>query len=295
MALISAIWANDYYSINKLINSDLSPIGSDIVNQQNEFGTTPLIFAIREPNWHMPIIRMLLNHISIDVNITDANQYNVLHYLMKHRDNSDYTREIYHLLIKKGININQQSSDGYTPLMIGLIYGLCNAEIIKDLIDRQKDFNLIDKHHRNLLHHAIGFDFSKEQIEFCRMLLERGVNINACDDLGNTALSYFINTPALHGHHIYPIAPSLWQGPDFAPRDIELVELLLSYNVNTFIKNTSDSTAYDYAQANMYNNVITAINRQRWRLAIEAMLKGNYYFTVLPRDIREYIMLFGDQ
>jgi ankyrin repeat protein len=91
-------------------------------------------------------------------------------------------------LIEQGADVNAKSSTGWTPLMFASLFGW--VELAKMMLDRGADpnaetFGSNEISSTTVLLLAIG----NSRVETIRLLLQRGVNVNATNSVGRTALS----------------------------------------------------------------------------------------------------------
>ncbi len=91
-------------------------------------------------------------------------------------------------LILKGANINTRQPDGWTPLLFAVFNK--NFELAKLLIEKGADVNAQDYHAGiSVLMRAVD----SGDINFINYLIKKGVNVNARQKAGNSALSYAIS------------------------------------------------------------------------------------------------------
>ena len=90
------------------------------------------------------------------------------------------------VLIEKGVNLNLQNENGYTPLALAIMQSN-NPDAAKLLINYGAKTNIVDKLlGRNPLHWAAIRQKDKELIQ---LLIDTGININQQDNNGETPLT----------------------------------------------------------------------------------------------------------
>jgi len=108
------------------------------INQGNDYGFTPLIFASKEG--HTEIVKMLLSDPRIDVNLGDKTGKTAFYwacYLKR-------TRIVRLLLSNPLVDVNRATTSGFTSLMAASFNG--DIEIVKlMLIKREVDVWALDK------------------------------------------------------------------------------------------------------------------------------------------------------
>jgi ankyrin repeat protein len=103
------------------------------INKQNNYGFTALTLAAMNSN--VNIVKLLLEHPNIDVNIRDVDGWTVLMRVCKYNTYSNI--EIVKLLLKHpNIDVNIQDVDGWTALIVAVDNNIqSNIEIIKLLLE----------------------------------------------------------------------------------------------------------------------------------------------------------------
>jgi len=178
----------------------------------------------------------------------------------------------YICLASRGLDINFQYEYGRTPLMIEIMYYGSSPTFITILLKNPFiDINAIDSDGHNALHHAVLY--SPKVLDTCRLLINAGININTQDFNGQSVLSLYISY-AMRG------------------TDVRIVKVLLDANINTKLLNNVKRDALFYAGLAGKKDIVNMIVQQRLRLLDLIMLAGDY-LRILPKDIREYIKLFG--
>ncbi|WP_372369366.1 ankyrin repeat domain-containing protein [Candidatus Uabimicrobium sp. HlEnr_7] len=89
--------------------------------------------------------------------------------------------ELLKLLVENGAELNVYNRTGYTPLMQSLYYEYNDAA--KYLIEKSTDVN-----GGNSKNQTTPLIYAIENLEFMKLLLEKGANVKAKDKYGNTAL-----------------------------------------------------------------------------------------------------------
>ena len=115
------------------------------------------------------------------------------------------------VLINLGADINAALNNGSTPV---LTFCSINVGIVKFLVEHGADIKKPDNYGTTCLMHAV---WSKEM---CQILIDSGVEVNAQDSSGNTALRWAIKNPS--GNHL---------------DKEEIVQLLIDHGSNPNLKN----------------------------------------------------------
>jgi ankyrin repeat protein len=110
------------------------------INIQNDFGSTPLHYAIEHNERN--IINLLLSQSNIDVNIKDCNGYTPLYYAVEYRKIDIVDA----LLSNVNIDINIKDRDGNIPLHLA-VSNYC-SDIVKLLLDHNCDYTLCNNRHQ---------------------------------------------------------------------------------------------------------------------------------------------------
>lgn len=163
--------------------------GSDI-NKCNKGGDPLLFIALWEGKKN--VIDYLLNRSHLRINVKNKKGENALIWYSYF----GYDIDIFEKLLSKGLNINIDSDNGVNALIASIIFS-----------DRFK-LNVLKKNYFYITH-----------------ILQRGIDVNHQDKLGNTALHYAV----------------------IRERPAELVALLLKYGARKDIRNKEGKTPLDIA------------------------------------------------
>ncbi len=128
----TALMENEYLDVQKLLINNKANI-----NAKNNEGQTALMLA------KFGRKKFFLDQ-GADFTLKDIYGHTVLHYAVKEGEG-----EIIKLLLSKGANINSQTDDGYTPLMIAILVNTLKMKSIdyfKLLITENSQLNLKNKH-----------------------------------------------------------------------------------------------------------------------------------------------------
>ncbi|KAJ3642022.1 hypothetical protein Zmor_028486 [Zophobas morio] len=170
-------YASDSSKDNRDVMKLLIEKGID-VNVQDENGKTALQRACKSGVYENT--EMLL-HFGASINIVDKDERNALHYASESwKDN----RDVIKLLIEKGIDVNVQDGNGKTALQLACKKG--HYEIAKRLLSSGASINIVDKDKMNALYYAS--DSSKDNRDVMKLLIEKGIDLNAQNRNGTTAL-----------------------------------------------------------------------------------------------------------
>ena len=174
--LIFSIRRNDIEAVKLALKN-----GAD-VNIKSD-GSTPLIYAVKINS--LEIVKLLIEK-DADINIKDIWGYTALMYACINNN-----LEIVKLLIKKGANVNAQDNGSWTALMHA-----CQKANFKPgelLNDDEIDIGIKTQDNNRLtaLMYAI-YDY-KTDLNIIKYLIEKNADINIIDDYGNTALAYAID------------------------------------------------------------------------------------------------------
>lgn len=142
-------------------------------------GRSPLQIAVGYEHWELA--DYYINK-GADIQHVDSDQWNLLH-LIACSNNVAWGKNI---LLKGGLNINQQNKDGLTPLMYAVGNG--HLEMFEFLLENGAKIDLVDNQGEDVLLHAI----QNKQDEIVKRLIELKANINTKDKNGTTSLLWAI-------------------------------------------------------------------------------------------------------
>jgi len=144
------------------------------INLQDSAGFTPLHCSVLEKQ--ILTSKFLLEHKHIDVTITNNEQSNALHYLVRipvTEDNVVAYRSVLDLLVQKGINIDAKNKHNEAPIHFACMTG--NVHAVGFLLERGADCNLRTLLGETPLHYAIR----TASIKLVRLLMENGADPTA--------------------------------------------------------------------------------------------------------------------
>lgn len=154
------------------------------VNIFDSDGNAPLHVAIM--NGHVDAVRDLLNF-NANPNLMNEGGETPLTLTVIYSNNSQRTREILKLLLNiRRIDLNFPNEEGERAIHIVAYNG--KVDLVRILIDRGASLNFLDHNDNNALHHATMNYSSPRTEETVEFLLSRGVNPDARNMQGNTAL-----------------------------------------------------------------------------------------------------------
>ena len=160
------------------------------VNAINKRGRTALMIAIEKG--HIDGINVLLKA-GADPNIIDVDGNTCLHCSILW----DCRTEVLHTMIDNGAQVNATNKNGLTALMMASYCGYLNG--INMLLRAGADPNVINANGSTCLHFASCHGSSKEVLQ---TIIDHGVNVNATNKKGHTALmmaSEFGHLDGIHG------------------------------------------------------------------------------------------------
>ena len=130
--------------------------------------------------------------------------------------------------------INTYAPDGFFPLALAAFFG--HADIVKFLLDQGADVQqaATNAQRVNALHAASA----NRHLNICRMLIDKGIDVNAKQEGGFT-----------------PLQEAAQNG------QLELVELLLQHGADAAAKNDQGQTALDIARESNHPEVVKILER----------------------------------
>jgi uncharacterized protein len=183
---------------------------------------------IKDEAWeNAQMVSALLEH-GADPYAMDSRKTTLLHYAT-YMDHTDTIK----VLLEHHFNPNIQNIDGVTPL----IWAGDNAARI--LIEHGADIHLRDRHRRTAF-------MCHNSLETLQLLIDHKSDINAQDDLGQTALHLTV--------HPYRESPS-------TSHDTTTVSFLLQHGAKVFIKDVDGLTALDYAKSTQDQDLIPLLEQ----------------------------------
>jgi ankyrin repeat protein len=93
--------------------------------------------------------------------------------------------EITRLLLAKKVDIDSQTEEGLTPLILAVMYD--QTAMVRYLLTQQVDLNKRDKNGQTALHHAL-WHLPDLRREAARLLIAKGASLNIRDNKGHTPL-----------------------------------------------------------------------------------------------------------
>ncbi len=178
--LLKVAKSGDIQKVNSLINEGAN------VNATDQNGKTPLHWAAVKG--HKEAVEALLGKEGIDVNLADKKKDTPLHSVLK-KDNIDIN-VLNALLGAEGINVNIKDELGkWTPLHWAVVKG--HKEVVKALLGKDGiNVNIGGQYGKKTPLHLAAQNNNKEVVE---ALLDKGANVNAEDDKGETPLDLATN------------------------------------------------------------------------------------------------------
>ncbi|KAH7242547.1 ankyrin repeat-containing domain protein [Fusarium tricinctum] len=149
-------------------------------------------------------------------------------------ENDSDSKAILELLITAGADIDQPNGEGRTALINAAGYtsynsgkgGICKPSV-KALIKAGANFKAIDEDGNSVLHQVTS---QCKDLEVVKLLVERGCDPNAKNDLGETALICAVNKPTR-------------RCTDSDEATLRIVEYLLDHGADPSLKTTNGDTA----------------------------------------------------
>lgn len=146
-----------------------------------------LIFAsqgTRSASNKLETYQYLVEELKINPNVTGDNGENVLHNLVRKKDQSD----IINYFITKGTNVNQADKDGNIVLMEAVRNN--DLSVIKLILNNTKNINQVNAKGTSALAQAVAFG-TPETIQF---LLDNKANAQIIDKDGNSLATYLVQS-----------------------------------------------------------------------------------------------------
>jgi ankyrin repeat protein len=139
-----------------------------------------------------PLVSLYLNH-ALRIDEKGENGNTPLFVAVKERN-----EPIIKLLMEKGANVNLGNFHGDTPLSLSVKQG--NLSLMNLLIQNGADILHVNELGNTLLMEVCGSSFAnrKDQNKMISIFIQSGIQINAKNIYGNSALSYALNTRNTH-------------------------------------------------------------------------------------------------
>jgi ankyrin repeat protein len=243
---------NDRFEATKILLSKGADVNNVLPN-----GLNSLTLAIL--NGHELLALHLINTTNVNINNENSNKQTALHYAIELK-----LTAIAKKLIEKGAILNvARKEDGYYPLHLAAKLGL--DEVIEAIGSTKKfDMNTTIASGKSALHIAA----SSGKLVSVKLLLKQGVNINAQDTSGNTALMEALNS----GH------------------------MNVAHHLSDFIKpNTTNQTkqtaALIAAKLNHFDIADKLIERGEDPLATDAEGHNYIYYLLTKGEFQRYVQL----
>ena len=146
---------------------------------------TPLHFAIKQEHADEELVRMLIER-GIEIDAKDCQDRTALHFAANYCHH-----EISLMLLKNGSNVNLKDSELKTPLHFAIESGSC--AVIEYLIDYGANIKYLNTSTKDSPIHFAVKQNSQIAEDVIKLLIEKGVEINAQDYLCRTPLHFAIN------------------------------------------------------------------------------------------------------
>ena len=188
------------------------------VNARRKDGWTPLHLAAYKGR--VKVVQALLDH-GANVTLETEEGETALHTISRSEFNSqEQGIGTAQLLLERGVEVNSQRKDGWTPLHWAACRG--RVEVVQALLDHGANVKLETKDCQTALHVVSRGEYSSQEqgVSIARLLLERGVDVNAREKDGRTAL----HLAALSGR-------------------VEVAQILLDHGANSKLEAKEGETA----------------------------------------------------
>jgi len=153
---------------------DLIKRGKDI-NATNENGMTPLLYCLQQRN--VEIAEVFINA-GANVNAFDIERRGSLFYAIQYCKNE----EIIYSLIKKGADINLQTSELTTPFYLVLLSK--SEKLALFMLDKGADINIVNNAGSN----SVAYAAAGGKSMVLELLVKKGIDFDLADKKGNTPL-----------------------------------------------------------------------------------------------------------
>ncbi len=204
------------------------------VNQKNYLGLIPLNHFL----WYLDLVKIYVENGSNINNIDEFGWPLLFHALM------DDNIEIVKYLIEKGINVKVKDKQGMNALIFHSFNGY-NTRIVDVLLENGIDINAESDSGVNALIESVlpPLKFKKNKFKkkyaYITHLIQKGIDVNHQDKLGNTALHYAV----------------------LREKPVELIALLLKHGSQKDIRNNEGKTPLDIAIEKGNSRIIMMLKR----------------------------------
>nr|WP_297917126.1 ankyrin repeat domain-containing protein [uncultured Allomuricauda sp.] len=125
-----------------------------------------------------------LEDLGLKVDATDESNRNALHFLAYRNKDT----EVLNFFLKRGVDVNHQDKEGYTPFMNASNYN--SLEVVKLLATKVTDIDLADNEGKTALARAV----SRNSVDVVNFLLSKEANTDMVDKKGNGLAYYLIQS-----------------------------------------------------------------------------------------------------
>lgn len=261
-------------------------ITEENINAQTSEGFTPLMLACSKGRTE--IGKYLIGK-GAKTDILDQNKWSVLHVACKY-GNKDLVERLV-----TAENINKQTSQGLTPLMIACMKN--HVEIVKSLLNRGANKDIVDGRKNN----ALSYSITGGYIEVVKLLVTQD-NVNRAVD-GFTPLMI-----ANMGKHADIIEFLLNQGADFKANfdristwnSLSKVKYICPFlNIKESVKSVDIDSAVksiyeQYEKEKILENLIFFLSTFNNIHALEKLIKGAIYFNSIFGDIFTFMKYYDE-